>query len=428
MDFSPKQLQTLKDSTSRFCIYEGAVRSGKSYTALWKLIKMAREAPPGSLAICGKSQATIKRNIISELQTLVGDMYAKYSPGKQELLLFDRTIDCIGAVDERSEGRIRGSTYSGALVDEATLMPEGFFKMLSSRLSRDGSQLIATTNPDSPFHWLKKDYIDRANELDLKVFQFKLADNPSLSSTYIDNLKKEYRGLWYKRFILGEWCLAEGAIYDFFDDKIHIINREPSYAKYWLLGIDYGTTNPFAAVLVGFNDDVSPAIWVAKEYYFSSKGVGYQKTDADYAVDVERFISGIDIKKCYLDPSAASFRLELKRRLPKLIVDDANNDVNNGIRCVATHLSQGNLKIHKDCKNLISEMYTYSWDSNRANDGVEQPRKVSDHCQDALRYAMHTHFGERKNLKEVSQQERDLYRWQKMSAEDKMKSWGYRAF
>ena len=163
-----------------------------------------------------------------------------------------REVYVVGANDERAEAkRIRGATFAGALVDEATIVPESFFRMLLSRLSVDGAKLFATTNPDSPYHWLKTQFIDREAELDLKVFKFNLEDNPSLSQNYIKALKSEYQGLWYRRFINGEWVLAEGSVYDFFDQKIHCRREPPSYAKYYVAGVDYGTANPFAAVLSG---------------------------------------------------------------------------------------------------------------------------------------------------------------------------------
>lgn len=403
---------SLKEATARLNIWCGAVRSGKSYISLWALLDMCHRAPPGNLVIIGRTNDTIKRNIIDEILNLPG-VRAYYYPGKRELHMEGRIIYCIGANDERSESKIRGPTFSGAYVDEATLIPESFFKMLLSRLSRDGSYLIATTNPDSPFHWLKKDFIDREDELSLKVFNFKMSDNPSLTDDYINALKKEYKGLWYKRFIDGEWCLAEGAVYDFFDEGIHLIDQPPTYAKYYIVGIDYGTTNPCAFVLLGFNDDVPTKIWVEKEYYFDSKKEGFQKTDAEYASDFIDFISDYPIKTVYIDPSAASFKVELRRRLPQLIQKDAVNDVLNGIRVVALRLATGDLKINRKCYNLIKEFQSYVWDAKKATRGIDEPVKAFDHLLDALRYAIYSHWGEKKDLKEMTSEQREFEMWKK---------------
>jgi len=373
---------------------------------------MCHKAPPGNLVIVGRTNDTIKRNIVDELYNFPG-ISVYYYPGKRELHLEGRVIYCIGANDERSESKIRGPTFSGAYVDEATLIPESFFKMLLSRLSRLGSYLIATTNPDSPFHWLKKDFIDRQEELNIHVFNFRMEDNPSLSPDYVDALKKEYRGLWYRRFINGEWCLAEGSVYDFFDEQIHVIEQPASYAKYYIVGVDYGTTNPCAFVLLGFNDDYPTKIWVQKEYYFDSKKEGYQRTDAEYANDFLDFIGDIEPKIVYIDPSAASFKLELRRRKPSIVIKDAENDVSNGIRVVSMRLATGDLKVCKCCKNLIQEFQSYVWDSKKSQRGLDEPLKAFDHGLDALRYAVYTHWGEKSNIIELSQEQREFEMWRK---------------
>jgi len=402
---SPKQIIAYEESNARINIYEGSVRSGKSYIALRRFLKELREGPEGQYIIVGKSERTVMHNIIEPLQEMTNGII-RYNRGLGEFVLFDKKVYVIGANDERAEGKIRGATFAGALVDEITIIPESFFKMLLSRLSKENAKLIGTTNPDSPYHWLKVDFIDRRNELDLKNFKFRLEDNPSLSQTYVQALQKEYHGLWYKRFIQGEWVLAEGAIYDFFDEKKHVVQVSPTYAKYYLLGIDYGTTNPFAAVLIGVNDDHHPAIWIEKEYYWDSKKMGYQKTDQDYANDITKEFEGYPVRLMYLDPSAASFEVELKRH--HKIVRQAKNDVVDGIRFVSNLFCQGDLVLRKECKNLIAETESYVWDTKAAKDGIDRPLKVRDHALDAMRYALYTHFGHRMHIKETAFTQRSI--------------------
>jgi PBSX family phage terminase large subunit len=380
---------------------------------------MCHRAPPGDLIMVGKTSEALERNIISQLmnEESFKSLNIHYYSGKRRLLLEGRMIHCVGASDERAEGKIRGPTFSGAYVDECTLIPESFFKMLTSRLSHkigeNPKQLIGTTNPDSPFHWLKRDYIDRSDELDLKVFNFRMEDNPSLAPAYVENLKKEYRGLWYRRFIDGEWCLAEGSVYDFFDESDHVIDRPPTYAKYYIIGVDYGTTNPCAFTLIGFNDETPCKLWVEKEYYFDSKKEGYQKTDAEYTDDLIDFISDYPIRAVFIDPSAASFKLEIRRRSSQLVLRDANNDVGNGIRTVSTHLAVGNLKVLKSCKNLIQEFQSYTWDAKKAQRGIDEPVKAFDHLLDSLRYGIFTQYGEKKDLRELTSEQREFEHWKK---------------
>ena len=395
---SPKQIQAYRNSQTRITILEGAVRSGKSFVADILTLEDIRSGPPGPYVICGKNETTIVRNIIEPLQELTNGVI-RYNRGLGEFTLFGRKVYCVGANDERAEGKIRGATFAGALVDEVSIIPQGFFKMLLSRLSIDGAKLRGTTNPDSPYHWLKTDFIDRKDELDLTVHSFTLDDNPSLTDTYKNNLKKEFKGLWYKRFIEGKWVLAEGSIYDFFDTKLHVVNKPPHYAKEYYLGIDYGTANAFSAVLLGFNDDYHPALVVEKEYYWDSKKMGGQKTDSEYALDIKREFGGYPIRLIYLDPSAASFEVELKRA--KLPCKQANNDVLDGIRTVGKYLAQGDLVICRSCVNLIKEIEGYVWDEKAVLRGEEKPVKQHDHAVDSLRYVIHTHFGKRTTLKPV---------------------------
>lgn len=419
---SDKQIIALKESNARINILEGAVRSGKSYIVLIRFLEELRTGPEGCYVICGKSERTVLHNIIEPLQILVGGII-RYNRGLGEFILFNRKIYVVGANDERAEGKIRGSTFAGALVDEISIIPESFFKMLLSRLSVKGAKLFGTTNPDSPYHWLKSEFIDRKNELNLLVFKFTLEDNPSLTPEYTNSLKKEYQGLWYKRFIEGQWVLAEGAVYDFFDQSFHVVKESPTYAKYFILGIDYGTTNAFAAILIGFNDDHHPAIWVEKEYYWDSKNKGYQKTDSEYAIDIHREFEGYPIRMVYVDPAAASFELELRRQ--KKPIKQAKNEVLNGIRFVSSLFIQGDLVIKKSCINLLKEIESYVWDSRSVKMGEDRPLKQRDHALDAMRYALYTEFGNKRSLKQMNREEVFIQSEQKRWSQNPLNYVGY---
>ena len=376
-DLSDKQQEAVFESNARLNIWEGAVRSGKSFSSLIRWIHYIKECPRGVLIAIGRNQDTIKRNIVDPMLELLG-IDVKYYYGRRELSIWGKTIYLVGASDDRAQGRIQGNTYVGAYVDEICLLPVGFFKMLLSRLSLPEAKLFGTTNPDSPFHWLKTEYLDR-KDLDLKVFKFNLDDNPSLTDKFKDNLKKEYTGLWYKRYIEGAWTLAEGTVYDFFDEALHVIDLPPGLANSYLVGIDYGTTNPCAFVLIGHNPSLFPNLWVEKEYYYDSAKEMRQKTDSEYADDLRKFIDGYPIESIYIDPSAVSFKTEL-RHLGVDNLRDAKNDVLDGIRFVSKFLSNGTLKICSRCKTLIKEMYSYSWDEVSHKLGVDKPRKENDHC------------------------------------------------
>jgi PBSX family phage terminase large subunit len=408
--FSKKQLESFQKSDARINIFEGPVRAGKSFIALLRWLEFCRSGPKGPLIICGRTDKTIKRNTILPLQELLGNDIT-YSIGKGEVTLYDRIMYVVGANDERSEAKIRGSEFSGALIDEASLIPESFFKMLLSRLSVPGAQLFASTNPDSPYHWLKTDYIDRVNELSLKVFSFNIRDNPSLSERYIEDISKEYQGLWYKRYILGEWVLADGAVYDFFNEDIHVIPMPLSVADYYIVGVDYGTTNPCVFSLIGYNPGAYPNIWLEKEYYYDSKKELRQKSDYEYIKDLQEFVNGYNVKKIYIDPSAASFRQELRRNNIQGVAD-ALNDVIPGIRFMGQLLTNGTYKICSNCTQTLKEFSNYLWDSKASQRGEDKPIKQNDHSMDAQRYALYTHFFTKKMG--PSMKEEDADRLEKM--------------
>lgn len=401
---SPKQIKAYSEADARINIYEGAVRSGKSFTCDLRFLHELKTGPDGDYLVCGKSEGSILRNVINPFNRLTGGLI-RYKTGHRKFTLFGRDVYVVGANDMSSEQKIRGATFAGAYCDEITLIPDTFFKMLLSRLSIPGSKLFGTTNPDSPYHWLKKDFIERlaVDPEELKVFSFTIDDNPSLTKEYITSLKKSYQGLWYKRFIEGQWVLAEGSIFDFFDQTYHVKQNPPSYAKYYILGVDYGTSNAFAATLVGFNDDVHPSLWVEKEYYFDSKASGYQKTDGEYANDLDRTFGQYSPSIIYLDPSAESFQVELKKR--GMRVKQADNSVLDGIRFVSSLFTGGDLCILSQCKNLIHEIEGYVWDEKAARFGEDKPVKVRDHAIDSMRYALYSHWGKKHSLKESTREE-----------------------
>jgi len=378
--FSPKQLDSIANSNSRINIWEGAVRSGKTYASIWRFIDECRHGPKGQFAIITRTYDTFKRNILAEIENILGS-HVSYASGKRELYIFNRLIHVIGADDERAEAKVRGPTFSCIYIDEGTIIPESVFRMALSRTSKEGSKIFVTTNPDSPYHWMKRDFLNGHNK-DVASWKFLMDDNPSLSDEYKEYLKRQYNGLWYQRFINGEWVQAEGAIYDFFEPALHCLDfTPPQMAQYYLVGIDYGTTNPCAFVLMGYNNEHFPNMWIEKEYYWDSKAQQRQKTDSEYADDLVKFVSdlGAPVRAIYLDPSAVSFRVELQRQRVHNVIE-ANNDVLDGIRFVAGLLANGTLKIVGSCKNLIHEFQSYVWNEKARERGKDEPLKKFDHA------------------------------------------------
>lgn len=386
MPLSDKQIISFQEATTRLNIWVGAVRSGKTYSSILKLIDLIKNGPQGNVMIIGVNRDTIQRNVLLELYKFLG--FSPPSTKTTETKLYGRNIYFVGAHDEGAVRRIQGATLACAYVDEATCIPAPFWRMLLSRLSIPGAQLLATCNPEGPAHWLKKEYIDRAKELNVATWNFHLDDNPSLDNEYKESLKREYTGMWYKRYILGEWSAAHGLVYDNFDQD-NIYDTEPSNSIYSICGIDYGTSNATAAVICKISN-IWPQIRVSEEYYYDSAKRGRSKTDAELADDIVAFIGTKDLRAIYVDPTAASFKLELRRR--NLPVLDANNDVLLGIKHTSKFIGQKNISIHRGCRTLLEHLQSYQWDPKAADRGEDKPLKVNDHILDALRYSIASAF------------------------------------
>ena len=410
LDLSPAQLRSFRDSDGRFNLWHGPVRCGKSYAVDLRWIDyITRDAPPGDLFMFGKTLTALKRNIINPMRELIGpDM--QYT--NQMIKLWGRVIHTMGANDAQAEGKIRGSTSAGSYYDELTLLPEDFFTMSLSRLSVRGAKGFATTNPDSPSHWLKKKYMDRAKELHWRMFSWTLDEAPFLDPEFVEALKREYTGLFYRRFIKGEWVMAEGAIYDTFDEGIHVVDKLPyDRPDYYIIGCDYGTGNPTVFILMGVKNQPNgkPLVCAEREYYYDSTEKQRQKTDAEYADDLADFVKLLKapqipgdrrthpgLMAIYVDPSALSFKLECSRK--GLPIRDADNSVLDGIRFQATMLANGQYVIHRRCKHTIAEYPGYVWDPKKQLLGIDAPIKTGDHCKDAERYGLYTHLGAKRGM------------------------------
>lgn len=322
------------------------------------------------------------------MRHLLGDRFQFYL-GRAEAILYNRVIHIVGANDERAAQKIQGSTLAGAYVDEIATIPEAVFDMLKSRLSVPGAKMFGTTNPDSPFHWLRKKFLDREGELDIKSWNFRLEDNPSLDKVFVNNIKKEYQGLWYQRYIEGKWVLAEGTVFDFFDPTIHCIDYPPGAASHYIVGVDYGTSNPTAFSLIGYSDKTFPNKWLEREYYWDSRKTLRQKTDTEYAEDLKKFIAGYNVRAIYIDPSAVSFRVELLRQGFGGVIE-AENEVLDGIRYHSLQLGNGTFKVCRNCSKALEEYATYRWDEKASARGEDKPKKENDHLMDSIRYALYT--------------------------------------
>lgn len=398
LPLSPKQMDFIVQSTARWNIAHGSVRSGKTVGTLFRFMQAVEQCPDSQIYMAGHTSNTIYQNAIRLI--LESEQLAIYRPfctwysGKRQLKFLDKTITTLGAKDEGAIGQFQGNTWSLGYCDEMTLFPESIIDMIDTRLSNPHSQGFATMNPSHPTHKLKK-WIDKATAGDKNYYaqHYTLDDNPYLDQDYKLRIKNSLSGVFYKRNYLGQWCLAEGAIFDFFDRAVHVVRKPPRAAEYWIAGIDYGTVNNFACTLFGIStgryDQTGLARWAEKEYVWDSRAKGRQKTNSEYADDVYAFLEPYSVKGIYVDPSAAAFKLELRKR--GLTVIDADNDVINGINYLTSEMQKGNLLICEDCPNLIREIESYVWDPKASEKGEDEPLKKDDHSIDSMRYPIYSH-------------------------------------
>lgn len=354
---------------------------------------------------------------------MLGPKRCKVVTGTGEAWVLGRRVYTVGANDERSQEKLRGLSLVGALVDEASTMPESFMNMLSTRMSQNGAKMWLSSNPEGPNHWLKTNYLDKARlhvtrdgeikrwpceqcghlqcvdgcggdgRQDLYRFSFQLGDNPTLSEKYKRNVAASLSGLHYRRWILGEWCLAEGVVYDMFDEARHVIRGPvPPLIAVPGVGIDVGITNPTSAIMLGIQA-ADPAagtpqrLVLASEYRHDSKQAMAQKTDTELSRDIRAWIGERRPSWVAVDPAAASFKLQLFRDGMSNVMD-AKHDVLPGIRLMSSLLGSGQLVIHESCKGLLKELPNYSWDAKAAERGEDKPAKIDDHSCDAARYAL----------------------------------------
>jgi PBSX family phage terminase large subunit len=375
-------------------IWDGSVRSGKTVASLFAfyifICKTTKENAGGLYLITGVTLETIEKNILIPLSDWLDNPFFSYSIGQRKAYFNDGqvniTIHLIGGNDEKSQRKVRGTTIFCCYCDEISLYPQSFWMMMLRGLSPPGARLFGTTNPDTPTHYLKRDFLERKELLDLNYFHFTLDDNPFLTAKYKKSIKQEFVGLWYKRFILGLWVAAAGAVYDMFSEEKQVIDTTPFLEQCYdfYISIDYGTSNPCTFGLFG---RIVDKIYLFREYYWDSGSEGRQKTDSEYGDDLKKFIDenlpkNQNITRVYIDPSALSFRIELEnRRLP---VEAAKNDVLLGIKTVSRRLEERTYLIDKSCTYTIKEYYSYIWDKNIK--GKEQPSKQNDHTCDRDRY------------------------------------------
>lgn len=395
MAFSEKQLEVLRFPYSGYdaLICDGAVRSGKTSVmslsfVLWAMKRFDR----CTFGICGKSVGSVERNIINPLlgvRYLWEEFDIRYTRGDHLLTVRrgrkENYFYVFGGKDESSYALIQGITLAGVLLDEAALMPRSFVEQALARCSVDGAKFWFNCNPENPMHWFRQEWILHPEKHNALHLHFLMDDNPALSKATRRRYENTYSGVFYRRYVLGEWVAADGVVYSMFCEAENVYRRDQrppgmAWSSTRSIAVDYGTANPTRFLEIFDDEEI---IRVDREYSWDSRKEYRQKTDQEYADDLMSFM-GENWCSVIVDPSAASFIAELRRR--GVYVIPADNDVPDGIRKTASLIARRSILICEDCPCLIGEMGTYVWDEKASQRGDEKPVKQNDHSEDALRY------------------------------------------
>lgn len=383
MLLSQKQIEFVRYGNRRWNFKGGATRSGKTYLDFkWIIPIRIREriGKDGLAVILGVTKSTIERNVLEPMRNLYGDELVGTISSDNTAWIFGEKCYCLGAEKVSQVSKIRGASIKYCYGDEVADWSEEVFALLKSRLDKEYSCFDGTYNPQYPNHWLKK-FLE--SDADIFSQTYTIDDNPFLPPAFVENLKKEYAGtVFYDRYILGRWTLAEGLVYPMFSKEANVTSETGGAGKYYI-SCDYGTQNPTVFCL--WRMDKGRAV-MEKEFYHSGRATNRQKTDEEYYQDLERFADGYNVERIVIDPSAASFS-ECIRRHGKFAVWKANNDVLDGIRLTAACIKSGRIKFHESCTHAFDEFGLYSWDKDAAEDKVI---KENDHVLDAVRYFVMT--------------------------------------
>ncbi|WP_413627697.1 PBSX family phage terminase large subunit [Fructilactobacillus vespulae] len=401
--FSKKQLQVMTWWTPESpyhdkdtIIADGSVRAGKTVVmslsyVIWAMSNFSEM----NFGMAGKTIGSLRRNVITPLTTMLQS---------EGFMVRDRRTDnyieitrngitnyfyLFGGKDEKSYQLVQGLTAAGFFFDEVVLMPESFVNQCTSRVSVYKGKTWFNGNPEGPYHWFKQNWIDQLKEKNAIRIHFLMKDNPSLSKKVIDRYERAYSGVFYQRYIRGQWVVSEGVIYALFDKKSMVIDLpdDTRFEKNWV-SADYGTQNATVFLRWSLYKDVW---YCTDEYYYSGRESKHDKTDSELREDLDDFYERNHMSKSVqiiLDPAAASFKKELTRN--GYFVKRAKNDVVNGIRATMSAMDTGKIKFSSKCKNLFKEMNAYIWDTKAADRGEDKPVKEHDHAEDAMRYFVYT--------------------------------------
>ena len=374
----------------RMMIADGSIRSGKTIAMICGFMQWSMDCYKGqTFILAGKTIGALKRNVIKPLKDILSTWGLRYhyvsSGDEARLEVGGNTYYLYDAHDESSQDRLQGLTAAGALADEVALFPKSFVEQMIARCSVAGSRIWLNCNPANPSHFVKTEIIDQAEAKHIYHLHFTMEDNLALPVATVEMYRRMFTGVFYRRFVLGEWVLAEGLIYPMFDKALHVFKEQPKNGRYFI-SVDYGTLNPFSAGL--WCMAANGVSYRIAEYYHDGRATNCQLTDEEYYQALEKLAGKLPVEAVIVDPSAASF-ITLIRKRRRFVVRKARNEVLDGLRLTARLLDAGLLMFAPSCEDTIREFGAYVWDENNKS-GEDRPLKENDHAMDDIRYYVMT--------------------------------------
>lgn len=375
-------------------ICDGSVRAGKTVVMSLSYVMWAMDTfHEMNLGMAGKTIGSFRRNVITPLKRMLKARGYQVKDHRADNFLTitykgkTNYFYVFGGKDEGSQDLIQGITLAGMFFDEVALMPQSFVNQATARCSVEGAKFWFNCNPAGPHHWFKVEYLDQLNDKNMLHIHFTMDDNLSLSQKVKERYKRMYKGIFYQRFILGLWVLAEGIIYDMFNRNKHIFQELHEHIDEFLVGIDFGTNNPTTFLLIGRSGE---NYYVLKEYYYNGRKQNKQKTVSTYSKDLKEFIGNL-YATVYIDPSATPLIAQLEE--DGIYPVHADNAVLDGIQSISNLFENNRLFVHESCVETLRELSSYVWDEKAQQRGEDKPIKENDHCLDGLRYAIHSSLG-----------------------------------
>ena len=399
--FSPRQLFAMYWWTDARLSHAVGFIAGKTVACSLGFLMWSMENFNGvSFGLCGMTVKSFERNVLSVMKAAMPYLGYTCNHNKSDSVVqvispngVHNSYYIFGGNDEGSQDLIQGITLAGILFDEVVLMPEAFVNQGIARCSVDGAKVWMNCNPEGTTHYIKRRFIDEYASRGFIHCHFDMRDNLTLSAERRAFYASQWTGLFYRRFILGEWCLADGLVYQVFDRETMTFSGAVDLSAYaeLVVAYDYGIQNATAFLMMGYNGR-EETVDVIRGWSYSGRESTVQKTDDELYRDLEEFIGDLHVSRVYGDPSATSFHATIRKKRRWRDID-ADNDVLAGIGFTSQLMSLGQLRIHTSCRDLIRELQGYAWDSEKSErEGRDVVLKVDDHSCDALRYGLYTHF------------------------------------